>query len=55
MDWDMFLLAGALIGLLMLITLLGRIWRDHTPRRPESGTKQSHEFAAAAGEIDRVA
>jgi hypothetical protein len=54
MDWDLLLVTGALIGVLMLIALLGRIWRDQTPRTPKSGTKESHEFAAAPGEVDRV-
>jgi hypothetical protein len=55
MDWDMLLVAGALIGVLMLVALLGRIWRDPTLPMPVSGTKASHEFAAPAGEVDRVA
>ena len=55
MDWDLLLVTGALIGVFMLIALLGRIWRDQTPSTPKSGTKESHEFAAASGEVDRVA
>jgi hypothetical protein len=54
MDWDLLLVTGALIGVLMLIALLGRIWRDQTPRRPERETNGSHEFAASSGEVDRV-
>ena len=54
MDWDLFLVTGALIGVFMLIALLGRIWKDQTPRTPKSETKESHEFAAPSGEVDRV-
>ena len=55
MDWDLFLVTGALIGVFMLVALLGRIWQDQTPRTPKSGTKESHEFAAPSGEADIVA
>jgi len=55
MDWDLLLVTGALIGVFMLIALLGRIWRDQTPLTPKSGTKESHEFAAASCEAEKVA
>ena len=54
MDWDLFLVTGALIGVFMLIALLGRIWKDQTPRTPKSEPKESHEFGAPSGEVDRV-
>ena len=55
MDWDLLLVTGALIGVFMLIALLGRIWRDQTPHTPKSETKESHEFAAASCEAEKVA
>lgn len=41
MPWDMLLVAGVLLGVLMLIAILARIWRDRPLCTPESDDKDS--------------
>ena len=55
MDWDLLLVTGALIGVIMLIALLGRIWQDQTPRTPEDEAEKSFEFAAPSVKLEKVA
>ena len=55
MDWDMVIVTGALLGVIMLVAILGLIWRDKAPNTLESVSKGSHEFAAPSGELDKVA
>lgn len=55
MDWDMVIITGVLLGVLMLVAILGLIWQDRASNTLESVSKGSHEFAAPSDELDKVA
>ncbi len=54
MDWDLLLVTGALIGVIMLIALLGRIWQDQTPCRPSDGPPEKRPVSVSPGKLDKV-
>ena len=55
MDWDMLLVTGALVGVLMLIGMLGRIWRDQTPRTLSDAPPERCAVSGSRVDLDKVA
>ncbi len=55
MPWDMLLVAGVLLGVLMLIAILSRIWQDQVPRRPSGVSPEKRAASVPPVELDKVA
>ena len=57
MTWDLVLVTVTLTTALLLIILLAlvsRIWKDQTPRKPETDSRHTQALAGRPSKIDKV-
>lgn len=54
MDWEMLIVTGALLGMLMLFAILSMIWREKSLHASEAADKNSRKLTSKSIEFEKV-